>query len=47
MAAYTASRIPANTRALTNHVVPNSRANWTTLFASSSRNAAPMKNRSI
>ena len=25
---------------------PNSSANWTTFFVSSSRNAAPMKNRS-
>ena len=37
---------PAKTSAFTNHVVPNSSANCTTFFVSSSRNAAPMKNRS-
>ena len=42
----TASRIPANTSEFTNQVVPNSSANCTTLFVSSNRNAAPMKNRS-
>jgi len=45
-AANTATRTPAVTSALTNQVVPNSRANWTMFFVSSSMNAAPMKNRS-
>jgi len=34
------------TSAFTNHVVPNSNANWTMFLVSSSMNAAPMKNRS-
>jgi len=45
-AASTANRMPANTSEFTNHVVPNSKANCTTFFVSSSRNAAPMQNRS-
>ena len=45
-AANTATRTPAVTSALTNHVVPNSSANCTMFFVSSSMNAAPMKNRS-
>ncbi|MGH9120197.1 MAG: hypothetical protein ACRD0A_20715 [Acidimicrobiales bacterium] len=43
-AASTDSRIPANTNAFTNQVVPKSSENWTTFFVSSRRNAAPMKN---
>jgi hypothetical protein len=31
---------------LTNHVVPNRSANWTTLFVSSRRKATPMRKRS-
>ena len=46
-AANTATRTPAVTSALTNQVVPNSSANWTMFFVSSSMNAAPMKNRSM
>ena len=46
IASRTESRIPANTRAFTNHVVPKRSANCTTLFVSSSRKAAPMKKRS-
>ena len=46
IAASTETSTPAKTSALTNQVVPNSSANWTTLLVSSSRNAAPMKNRS-
>ena len=38
---------PRNTSAFTNQVVPKSRANCTTLFVSSSMNAAPMQNRSV
>jgi hypothetical protein len=45
-AASTANRMPANTSELTNHVVPKRSANWTMLLVSSSRNAAPMQNRS-
>src|SRR6266581_7817666 len=45
-AANTDTRTPAVTRALTNQVVPNSSANWTMFLVSSSRKAAPMKNRS-
>jgi hypothetical protein len=33
--------MPAKTKAFTNHVVPNSSANWTTLFVSKRRNADP------
>ena len=35
------------TSAFTNHVVPKSSANCTTLFVSRRRNAAPMKKRSV
>ena len=35
------------TSALTSQVLPNSNANWTMFFVSSSRNAAPMKARSM
>ena len=42
----TDSSTPPNTKALTSQVVPNSRANCTTFFVSSSRNAAPMHSRS-
>ena len=47
MAASTLSSTPANTAALTAQVVPKSRANCTTFLVSSSRNATPMKNRSV
>ena len=46
-ATSTLSRTPRNTSALTSHVVPNSRANCTTLLVSSSMKATPMKNRSV
>ena len=46
MARYTETRMPANTSAFTNHVVPNSSAKCTMFVVSSNRNAAPMKNRS-
>ena len=45
-ASSTDTSTPMKTRALTNHVVPNSRANCTTFFVSRSRKATPMKNRS-
>src|SRR6187402_675422 len=45
-AASTTMSTPPNTSAFTNQVVPNSSANVATFFVSSSRNAAPMKNRS-
>ena len=45
-AASTITSTPAKTRALTNQVVPNSSAKVATFLVSSSRNAAPMKNRS-
>ncbi len=43
MDASTESRIAKNTRALTTHVLPNSRPNETRLRVSSSRNAAPSR----
>ena len=43
IARYTLRRTPVKTSAFTNHVVPKSSANCTTLFVSSKRNAAPMK----
>ena len=46
-AARTLSSTPVNTAAFTAHVVPKSRANCTTFLVSSSRNATPMKNRSV
>ena len=46
IASSTEMRMPKKTSAFTNHVVPNKRANCTTLFVSSSKNAAPIKNRS-
>ena len=46
IAARTLSSTPAKTSEFTNQVVPNSSANWTTFLVSSSRNAAPMKDRS-
>ena len=45
-ARYTATSTPAKTSALTNQVAPNSSANCTMFFVSSSRNAAPMNARS-
>ena len=45
-AASTTSSTPAKTSALTNQVVPKSSANVATFLVSSSRKAAPMKNRS-
>ena len=46
MASRTASRTPVNTMALTSQVVPNSSAKVVIDRVSSSRKAAPMKNRS-
>ena len=45
-ASSTDTSTPPKTRALTNHVVPNSKANCTTLFVSNSKKAAPMHSRS-
>ena len=45
-AASTTRSTPANTKALTSHVVPNRSANVATFFVSRRRKAAPMKNRS-
>ena len=45
-AASTITSTPAKTSALTTQVVPNSSANVAMFLVSSSRNAAPMKNRS-
>ena len=46
IAASTLRSTPAKMKAFTAQVVPNSSANCTTFLVSSSRKAAPMKNRS-